>query len=179
MEWLIVSAISLCHNRAPKMIHEMDGQGVDALRRNRASPWGDLGPSLLCLLGLGLPSEWWRQWRRKVSWLSSDSRSGLILFKDQWRSAISLLTNCVAIAATNRRSIAMLHWAVLHDYRSPSQDPLLSLNAWLLGRKIAIPFSISGEEFYWCMEWCCGHGYLGLKPNRFKSARIDLEEGQP
>ena len=27
-----------CHNRVPKMIHEVDGQGVDVLRRNRASP---------------------------------------------------------------------------------------------------------------------------------------------
>ena len=27
-----------CHNRVPKMIHEGDGQGVDVLRRNRASP---------------------------------------------------------------------------------------------------------------------------------------------
>ena len=27
-----------CHNRVPKMIHEVDGQGVDVLRRYRASP---------------------------------------------------------------------------------------------------------------------------------------------
>ena len=27
-----------CHNRVPKMIHEVDGQGVDVLRSNRASP---------------------------------------------------------------------------------------------------------------------------------------------
>jgi hypothetical protein len=27
-----------CRNKVPKMIHEADGQGVDALQRNRASP---------------------------------------------------------------------------------------------------------------------------------------------
>ena len=26
------------HSRVPKMIHEVDGQGADVLRRNRASP---------------------------------------------------------------------------------------------------------------------------------------------
>jgi hypothetical protein len=35
----VVDSVSdQCHNRVPKMIHEVDGQGVDALQRNRASP---------------------------------------------------------------------------------------------------------------------------------------------
>ena len=46
----------LCRNRAQKKTHGVDGQGVDVLQRNRASPSGDLDPSSLCLLGLELPS---------------------------------------------------------------------------------------------------------------------------